>query len=372
MVKLDTDDKAKIVNRVNNALELIRLGEQREAFSLLSKQLFLISQIDYNKKSRQSKNSRMVVKGSWIYKYQLVFELIKEYRIKGCKDFLLSFALIDTQFGFNDFLDPSFKDTLISVNYSLLMFIDLIMKPNNSHDLQFNVSGYTINDQLNLDSVIIDLLDQYFLVLFSLLEYNIDLDDELYSVIDQVISIKANESDFTKYENIITEYDFEQRQNRYNFNKVCDTFRRYKMSFEGDGKSKAIQNAKGEIEALVHKMSYPYVLRDFSDSYVFSELTTTGDRYDLFISNNNENLALVVEFKVIRTGRPKIDEAIDQVIRYLDRGKTEIFKQALDFGVVYVLNATNREIESDDYKLYEEDNLHFIEDERLIICEIKM
>lgn len=196
---------------------------------------------------------------------------------------------------------------------------------------------------------------------------------DLTEKIDLMLSAQSLDECVTEYSELIGEDDLYNAMLESNYNKLIEVFYRYKCEHSGSGKSKALQNVKGRVEDFVHNLVYPYFVREFDSSYVFSELTTTNYRYDLFISNFDQNLSLVIELKVFRATSSNIDEPIDQVIEYLDQGKAEILKRPLDFAVVLVFNSTGSDLTTTKYNFDTINEIMKIqEDARVLICEIKM
>lgn len=367
MVTIIKEERPKLDKKIDNAIELIRRNENREAFSILSKQLFFIAKMNLEKKDCIDNEE------SFFYKYDLVFNMIKKYKMKNCFNFLIHLIFIDVYLSENNFTDISYSDEIRKFNFLLITFIEFIM--NSNSEINFNIEGYNFYDNLIIEIEKANVIYFYYRAKFDSLELEININDykNLRDKIEEIQNIPKTESDFVQYNDLITEEDIENVIRERNRRMIIEKLTIYKNQFTGTTKTSPLKNVKGRIEDFIHQFVYMHFINEFKASYVFSELAMTGYRYDMFISNLKEKLSFVLEFKVFRDSSSNVDEAIEQVKGYLENGKKEILKRELDFAVILVFNSTGKNIDSKNNEIKENNGLYFLDDEdRILICEIKM
>lgn len=366
MSRLQGPIKENFDSRIKSALELMKRGELRETFSILSKELYAVAILEIDNPHDLDENSAL-------YHYELLYRLINKFGMYDSFEFVMHFVAVDMyllSLGHRD-ADLMYHDDLERFNTLLLSFIKIVTTGAYDRVVRFKASGYEFVDRLSL-AASYDFIYEFYSVRFAVSEYDLVVNDEYEESVKEMLSCNNLSDLVNNYQNIITESTLDDIRTENCRSEIEEVVKKYRNQIQGSGKTNALKNVTGRVEDFIHNFVYQYFVQEFSSSYVFSELAVTNFRYDLFISRSNE-LSLVVELKAFRSGNGNIDEAIDQVIGYLRNGKTEILKRPLDFAVILVFNATGKEISSSNYTFDILNDLTIInEDDRVIICEVKM
>lgn len=357
----------KFDSRLKSALELIKREEDREAFSILSKELYSLAVRSIDKRNRN------LDENSFLFHYEMVFRILVKHKLFSSFEFFMHFIATDLYL-FNLKYKPIEEDFINNIrNYNslLLGFLQLLNIGESKGKLNFEVSGYEFLNKFE-ESELYDFIYEFYSVRFDIKKYNLEIDEEIQTSIDNILSGNSSFELLDNYTGAVVESIVEDIKTNNNKIEIENVVKKYKNQMSGSGKTNALKNVTGRVEDFFHQFVYQYFVEEFNSSYVFSELAVTNFRYDLFITRKTE-LSLVVELKVFRNGSPSINDAIDQVIGYLQNGKVEILKRPLDFGVVMVFNSTGKNLTASNYKLDISGDIYSIkEDDRVIICEIKM
>ncbi|MDH8676732.1 hypothetical protein QE109_01165 [Fusibacter bizertensis] len=367
MSRITAEIKGILDTRIKSALELIKRNENREAFSILSKEICNIAYVEHNKSIDCECTSAL-------YNYELIFKLICQNKLWDSIEFFMHFIAVDLyikSLGHKE-IELEFREDISKFNVLLIGLIKLIATSNTAAVKTYKIQGYEFSEQLEIPNVY-KILYEFYIVRIGLAEKNINASDELLENIKYILSFRTIDDIEQDCEGLVTEANLYEAIVEFNRLRIIDVFKQYRNQMLGSSKANALKNVNGRVEDFIHNFVYPYFVREFNSSYVFSELAVTNFRYDLFVSNLDEQLSLVIELKAFRDNNASVDEPIDQVLGYIKNGKTEILKMPIGTAVVLVFNASGKELSSSKYSLEQEDDLLFVkEDDRVIICEIKM
>lgn len=139
--------KEALDSRLRSALELMKRNENREAFSILSKELYNIATIELKKDEITCDSS------SFLYKYELVFKLICSFEIDGSFDFLMHFIAVDiyiNNLGHSE-IESTLIDDINRYNVLLFGFINLLINTQLNRALSYNITGYEFISQLEMN-----------------------------------------------------------------------------------------------------------------------------------------------------------------------------------------------------------------------------
>ncbi len=364
----------KIDKKIKSSLTLILNEDYVQALKVIFDALYEdVFTLEKKINGRTSIDSKTLKKNKMEY-FNKLLNYLNEKNVCEYEMFFKDIVALIIYFD-EEFDEQVFNDNLRSRIKTLTLNLINIIQKNIETDKSYYICKY--NDTLlnnrelfDEEDIIPFIIDYYYTIqinfyklykaniwneIDTINEYDIFTVEELNILINTKEIIESNLFNICVEEQMKLKDDLEQSieveyilykiRNAYNAKFIMNELQKFK-NYDGtiDKNTYGRDNIKGRREDIFHQNIYPYLCKNISDSIILSEISTGGERYDLYYYNMKREMSVLIELKV--NTLDDIKNNIDQLKGYLDRveKKHSIFMQEPSFGILLIYNIGNIEL----------------------------